>query len=229
MKNYVMIGAGGTGTHLLGPLVAYLGTKKESWALTVIDGDSVEDKNLERQLFHPAMVTMNKAEASLLPYKHLENIVAVRDYLGASNIAEFIPDNSTVLICVDNFPIRAMIESHCNTLPNVVVINGGNERESGSCQIWERGGGKNTTPPLSYNHPEILAPGKTRADMTCEETAQLPGGEQLIVTNMASANYMLLGLMDVERKDIRWTEAQFNLGNLKESYAADYRDLKGWN
>ena len=228
MKRYKMIGSGGTGTHLLAPLLAYLQNKHgENWEMVIIDGDSVEVHNLERQLFHPAMVTMNKAEAAILPYKHLKNLSAMPIFVGAANIADVIQDGDTVLICVDNFPVRSTIESYCNTLPNVVVINGGNEKDTGSCQIWERKGGKNTTPALSYNHPEINKPGLDRSVMTCEEAAKIPGGEQLIVTNMMSANYMLLAIMNVEKGEINWTELQFDL-TVSKSYPIDYRENEGW-
>ncbi len=231
MKSYLMVGAGGTGTHLLAPLISYLTTfhHDEDWRLGIMDGDSVEAHNLERQLFNPAAVTMNKAKAALLPYPHMKNVVAIEDYLGGGNIEDTIHDGDTVLICVDNFPVRSLIESYCNTLRNVTVINGGNERDTGSCQIWVRSDGKNDTPAMSFIHPEIHNPGIDRAELSCAEIATIPGGEQLIVTNMTSAMYMLLALMAVNTHDITWTELEFDLTNPKATVSTDYRVLEGWN
>lgn len=233
MKSYLMVGAGGTGTHLLPPLLAYLTTfhkgedQDQDWRLGIMDGDSVEVHNLERQLFSPAAVTMNKAKASLLPYPHMKNVVPIEDYLGNGNIGDIIHDGDTILICVDNFPVRGLIESYCNTLRNVVVINGGNERDTGSCQIWVRKDGVNVTPNMSFTHMEIHAPGIDRAELSCAEIATIPGGEQLIMANMASAQHMLNALDAVNNDNVTWTELEFAL--IPPSLVAtDYRKLDGW-
>lgn len=230
MNRYLMIGAGGTGSHLLPALIHYLETfhREDEYLLGVMDGDSVEPHNLERQLFHTAAVNLPKADAVLLPYKNLKNVLSIKHYLGSENIAEYIKEETVVLICVDNFPVRALIESHCNTLQNVVVINGGNERHSGTCQIWIRENGHNVTPPLSFEHPEIFAGGANRAEMSCQEIANLPGGEQLIVTNMMSAVYMLNALMAFNEGRVDKTEWEFNFLDPRGNIATDYRVLDGW-
>lgn len=56
MKNLIIVvGAGGTGSHLLTPLVKYMNTydtRNSSSHILVVDGDKVEEKNLERQAFN---------------------------------------------------------------------------------------------------------------------------------------------------------------------------------
>lgn len=231
-QRYALIGAGGTGTHLLDPLVRYLtnkdGTDANVWQLGVIDGDVVEEKNLSRQLFSEMDVAVNKANAATVPYQHLRNVIAIPEYLGVDNIARYLTDGVVVLIAVDNFPVRALIEEHCSTLDNVVVINGGNEHHTGSCQIWIRENGVDVTPRLSFLHPEILQPGENRATMSCAQVAALPGGEQLIATNMASAMWMLSALWNVHNIEvIPWTELQFDIEK-GTADASDLRSLKGW-
>lgn len=229
---YVVVGAGGTGTHLIPPLLTYLsayygGSDKNIWQLGVIDGDSVEKKNFDRQLFEPFTINDNKASASIGPYKHMNNLVAIKEYLGAENISRYITEGSTVLICVDNFPVRALIEDHALSLNDVTIINGGNEWDTGSCQIWVRRNGKNETPPISFLHPEIRQPGENRAEMSCQQIAELPGGGQLISANMASAMHMLNALIAVHADNIQWTELQFNLAK-GETYGVDLRSRLGW-
>jgi hypothetical protein len=118
MNNFVMIGAGGTGTHLLRPLTAYLRAShpEGDWLLHVVDGDTVEAKNLERQLFTPGAVTLNKAAAAVSEMADDGHIRAITDYLSETNMATVIQENDTVLICVDNFTVRKRIEDHCLTL-----------------------------------------------------------------------------------------------------------------
>lgn len=229
LNRYTVVGAGGTGTQLLTSLIPYLRTyhQDNKFTVGVIDGDKVEEKNLSRQLFHPASVQMNKARAAVTAFDGMKNIIAVPEYLGDSNVDRFITEGSVVLICVDNFPVRAKIEQFCHTLENVVVINGGNEEDTGSCQIWVRENGINVTPPLSFLHPEINSEGIDRSELSCQEVAALPGGEQLIIANMASALWMLTALMDYHRSKIPWTELHFDLASgITQGF--DNRERKGW-
>lgn len=232
-QRYALIGAGGTGTHLLDPLVRYLtthhrGTDPSVWQLGIIDGDAVETKNLERQLFDITALDVNKANAAAARYESLAGVVAIPEYLSAANIARYITNGTVVLIAVDNFPVRALIEDHVATLQDALVINGGNERDTGSCQVWLRIGGEDVTPRLSFLHPELRAPGEDRAAMSCTEVAKLPGGDQLIVANMASAMWMLSALMQFQTTgDTRWTEIQFDI-TTGATVGLDQRARKGW-
>jgi len=225
---YLVVGCGGTGSHLVPPLITYLSSHSNDWLLGLMDGDDVEEKNFDRQLFEPSALNENKATALRKAYPHIKNIAAIPNYLSKDNIADTIQENSVVLICVDNFPVRALIEDHCLTLDNVVVINGGNEIDTGSCQIWVRKDGVNVTPKLSFLHPEIRQPGVDRAEMSCQQIAELPGGEQLITTNMSSALWMLIALMSFHNDTISYTELQFNLNAPNKSYAVDQREVPGW-
>lgn len=233
-QRYLMLGAGGTGSALLRPLARYLtashANKGTDWVLGIMDGDDLEDRNLARQIYDPQWVTMNKAtaaEGTLQDAGHGDSVGAITGYLGPDNIEHYVTDGDTVLICVDNFKVRALIEDHGLTLPNLVVINGGNELDTGSCQIWVRRDGQNITPPLTFLHPEIREGTIDRAGMSCDEAAALPGGEQLITANLASALWILTSLMAVEANDIRWTEIQFDLTKGKTS-AMNGIPLNGW-
>lgn len=61
----IVVGAGGTGSHIiqsLARIAAHVGPGA-GLAITVIDGDTVEPKNVGRQLFSRADVGLNKAQA----------------------------------------------------------------------------------------------------------------------------------------------------------------------
>jgi hypothetical protein len=225
--NYIMVGAGGTATHLLPHLHAYLKARHKDapWMLFILDGDVVEDKNLERQLFRPNDVTGNKATAAAARLNDTEHVRAYPEYLSEENLPRFIRDGDTVFICADNHTVRKRIEDHALTLPSVTVINGGNEKWTGSCQLWVRKSGQNITPRLSYHHPEITVKlGEDRAEMTCLQATQLPGGEQTIIANATAAIWMLTALWRYHRGlyiigshnkgadpgPATWTEIQFD-------------------
>lgn len=198
-NSYVMIGAGGTGTHLLAALCTYLEARysksNEDWMLHIMDGDVVEMKNLERQLFTAGHITTNKAVAAASMLNNPDHVYGTPEYLSEDNMERYIRDGDTVFICADNFTVRKRIEDHARKLDNVVVINGGNEQHTGSVQIWVRQNKTNVTPRIGYAHPEIaVRVGDDRAEMTCVQAAALPGGEQILIANMMTATWMLAAL-----------------------------------
>jgi molybdopterin/thiamine biosynthesis adenylyltransferase len=226
--SYVVVGAGGTGSFLIPPLFRYLETYHNGeFRIKVLDGDQVEAKNLDRQIFDFDTILQNKVDAVLKPYAS-KKARGYPVYLSRNNIEEYIKDGDTVLICVDNFVVRAAIEDYVNTLENCIVINGGNEDSTGSCQTWIRKDGINLTPAISFLHPEIRVPDVDRAALSCQQAAALPGGEQLIIANMASALYMLTALMKIHREDVTITELHFDLFKSKV-VGLDRRDIPGWD
>jgi len=243
-QRYAVIGVGGTGTYLIPGLARYLrtfhgGSDSEVWQLGLLDGDEIEEKNMDRQVFAADALLMNKAIAAAREYQHFGScVIPIPEYLGKHNIEQYITDGTIVLIAADNFPVRALLEDHCAKLQNATIINGGNEKDSGSCQIYVRRGGVDLTPPISFLHPEIRQPGPDRSEMSCVQIAELPGGEQLITANMMSATWMLCALMmvnshvaDLNNETLRfWTELQFDLVPQPkyQVYGIDNRKINGW-
>lgn len=232
MTNYILVGVGGTGTALAPALARYLMTRNEKSTLWLIDGDTVEATNLARQTFLPAMIGANKATA-MAQILAGTDILTKDEYLGKKNIKAFIKERDIVLIAADNFPVRALIQKHAETMQNIVIINGGNEETDGSCQIFVRADGKNKTPPITHCHPEITAKGPDRAKMTCAQVADLPGGEQTIVANMMSAVQMLNMLrlyhdwLSGARENLEH-ELFFDL-DTQRMVPQDNRGIEGWN
>lgn len=229
--SYILVGAGGTGSHLYPALITHLeNVHKDPFTLYVVDGDEFEIKNTDRQLFGLDQLNKNKAEAVIERHPSL-NAIPIPHYLDDESIPNLITNGDIVLITVDNFPIRAAIERHALTLDDITIINGGNELTSGSCQIFIRRDGKNITPPISFDHPEILTPGKSRADMSCQEVAELPGGEQTLIANMQSATLILAALHQVIYWDtdqpFPWHQVYFDTHTAKMR-PSDQRGLDGW-
>jgi hypothetical protein len=234
MKNYMMIGAGGTGTHFVGPALAYLETyhrsRDEEWQFAIIDGDNFDSGNLERQLFDPGMVKQNKAEAMAKMYNRYP-VVPVPHFIGRAELEQIFDHEDTVFICADNHSIRALVEERALQLDDCVVINAGNEMHDGNVQLWVRENGENQTPKLTYGHPEIKYNGpEDRAGMSCQQAAQLPGGGQLILANQQAASWMLAALWRYHENVWRtgWTELQFDLlaGTV---HHIDMRERRNWS
>lgn len=232
---YVMIGAGGTGTHFIRPALAYLDAwhsqNSQEWDFTVVDGDTYESGNLSRQMFDTKYVGTNKATAVAEMYKQYP-ISAYPHFVGLDNLQSIIEEDSVVFITADNYSVRSLIEQVGHLRSNIVVINAGNERHDGSVQLWVRENGVNLTPRISYLHPEIKYVGEDdRAAMSCMQMAQLPGGEQLIIANMTAANHMLSALWRYHTgvwRESGWTEIQFDALTGKVD-AIDMRERRNWN
>lgn len=233
MKTYIQIGAGGTGTHLIGPMLAYLETyhanRQEQWQYVIIDGDNFEPKNLSRQLFDPGYVTTNKAEAMAQMYSRYP-VLAVPRFIGAEDLTMMFTESDTVFICADNHSIRALVQARALQLQDCVVINSGNEEHDGNVQLWVREGGENKTPKLTYLHPEITFLAEDdRSAMSCQQAAQLPGGGQLILANQQAASWMLAALWRYHEGLWRegWTELQFDL-RAGTTHALNMRERRNW-
>lgn len=233
MEKYLLIGAGGTGSQLLGQVLAYLNSWHSNngteWEFIVVDGDAYHVDNLSRQLFDPRFVGMNKAEAMAETYSHYP-IKAVPKYVGSDDLNYLITEGTTVFLGVDNFSIRALVEERVLNMDDAVVINGGNERHDGTVQIWVRKGGENKTPRISYGHPEIkYVSDDDRSAMTCAQAMTMPGGEQLIIANMTAAAHMLTALWRLHTGEWEkgWTEVTYDLLS-GEVFHIDMRKRKNW-
>ena len=233
MQTYFLVGAGGTGTHLLPAMLAYLRNHHElagtEYQVVIADGDIFEPKNAVRQIFLDGAVTVNKADAMLMMYPG-HPLVSVSRYIGKADIEQMVMDGDVVIICADNYSVRALIADHVRTLDNAVVINGGNEVSDGITQLWVREGGENLTPPITYGHPEVRYIEETdRSGLDCIALAKLPGGEQTMLANMQCAVLMLQELQRWHSGAFRtgWTETNYdNITGIVERI--DMRERRNW-
>jgi molybdopterin/thiamine biosynthesis adenylyltransferase len=188
--NIVIIGLGGIGSVLSERLSRFLNYNRElKTNILLVDGDSYEPKNQDRQDF---LQFGNKAEikADELAMKFGEiEFDAVGEYINDGNISETIRDGDIIFICVDNHKSRMIINNYCKTLTNVILISGGNELTDGNAQLYVREGGVDKTPDLCTYHPEIANPDdKLPEEMSCEELSQ--SEPQLYFTNLGVATLM---------------------------------------
>lgn len=215
MRSLVMVGAGGTGSHLIHPLIQYLAGQGD-FVIHVYDADHVEPENLSRQLFYPTEVGQHKATA--LSTRFGPEVIAHENYIGPDNIGTAVQNGDTVLICADNMAVRRLINDRAKQLDNVLVINGGNEEHTYSTQVFLRENGHNVTPSLDYYSPEFdIDDGPDRSTLSCAEIAMLPGGEQTVVANNSAAAMMLQALARTdtsaytESEDPQWTKLTGNI------------------
>lgn len=211
-QQYVVIGAGGTASHLIPVLARNVGPQD---VIHVWDGDHVETSNLGRQMFDATDV--GKPKASVWYDRYPDVVSEHVGWVGEGNIAQVVQEDDIVLICADNMTIRRLVDEQAQRLHNITVINGGNEEHSGSVQVHLRYSGHNLTPPITYHSPEMMTIDPDRAVLSCAQLAQLPSGGQTVIANMTVAVLMLHALERAKQgrttydEPKQWTKLTFDI------------------
>lgn len=194
-KNIKVVGLGGIGGWLVDPLCMHLNNSKDNYNVTLIDGDSFEQRNAERQLF-PRLGNKAEIECERLretyPKIHFH---AKTQYLNADNVIRNIREDDIVFLGVDNHATRKIVSDRCEELDNVTLISGGNEYTDGNVIYYGRCEGKDVGKPPTKLFPKIAKPEDVipSADdvrpLGCE--TQIQSAPQLVFTNNLAAAMML--------------------------------------
>lgn len=146
--NVLLIGAGGIGTQIIQPLLSTFGPRI---ALTIMDGDIVEENNLNRQAFAAPWLGVNKAMALCADHQALAKrvkatLTAKPEYLYDNQPIEFTPEPDVVLIAVDNNRCRRYA---WRRFSDKLVITMANETETAMAYVTGRCG----SITIDQNHP----------------------------------------------------------------------------
>ena len=186
-----IVGCGGIGGIIIQAISHLHGASGEDVQIMIVDGDVFESENRERQYFVRPGENKAKHCAELMRQRYpLLKIYAVTEYLDERNAFLVIKNGHIIFSCVDNHYARKLISLQCDDVENVVLINGGNERNNGASQISIRMNGQWLTPALHDIYPEILdATQPVRIQPGC--IAQAVTDSQLYLTNFVIASDML--------------------------------------
>ena len=207
----LIIGLGGIGSILSNTISRFLNTKNYETKILLIDGDTYENKNVERQEFNGFG---NKADVKTRELRSKFNKIIFENhpiYLDENYCNQLLTENSIVFLCVDNHKTRKVVSDFCKNLNNIILISGGNELTDGNVQIYIRKGGKDVTPSLTDYHPEIETPtDKSPDEMSCEELSQ--SAPQLYFTNFMVAGHMCSAFYNIiERSNATISEVYFDI------------------
>lgn len=173
-----IIGAGGVSSWLT-PAICLLSGKEN---IIVIDGDTLEEKNLNRQLFDSSQITMNKAAALAEKY-------------GCASIEAWYSESLTphmpsdwLLVCVDNHAARKAALNACD-MAQCQAVFAANETHSSEAFVYLPQWQGTDLDPRRY-YPEILSdesndPRRSQAGCTGEAQAQ---NRQLVTANLMAAS-----------------------------------------
>lgn len=189
INHIYLIGAGGIGGQLLSTLLLTLAQAKDPPSVTIIDGDTVEERNLDRQLFETKHIGVNKAVALADCNKeNYSGLITVPDYFYDGFE---VKERAVFFCCVDNHPARRAI---LNTIDRTqgFGIFGGNEYTDEEAFVYHYEWQGGPLDPRVY-YPSILTdhtgdPMIAMAGCTGEAQAAAP---QLAIANKGAAFYML--------------------------------------
>lgn len=171
----LVVGAGAIGNALLPRVLRW------PWdGITVLDGDRVEEKNLDRQeLFAPVDIGRSKSEVIAVWSRHAPIAVHVEhrdEFLDANNAEPIIAMHDVVADCTDDAHVKRLLDRTCADL-GVALVSGSVHGAQAQVLVLHAEGdgdriGRDTLFPGAY------ADGQDACDMrhvpmvTLEETAR---------------------------------------------------------
>jgi len=214
--NLKIIGLGGIGSILCDKVARFLNHKNDITSkITLVDGDTYEMKNLERQSFFRLGNKASVQFEDLIERFSKIEFEEIPHYVDAESVASIIKDGDVILLCVDNHKTRKIVSDYTQKLGNVILISGGNDLLDGNVQIHIRKEGKNLTPTLVDYHPEIDNPeDRLPTEMSCEELSQ--SEPQLFFVNLGVATIMCWALYNtIIKGDCNISEVYFDMPSMK--------------
>lgn len=214
-NDLVLVGLGGTGSHLVEPLHRLMSFHpKAPKSLILIDGDHFEEKNAARQLFTISCIGKNKARvaADRLPQTDVQ-VRVEEQYLRRSN-ADLIENwkDPIVILAVDNDATRRLVLDELSYKPTWTVINPGNSLESGQVSVEAHRNGKSLTSSLVDRYQNIRQPSDQIPGGCAKETPSTP---QLITANAFASTLTLCLLQHLFDGTLAVEEVAFDARGLK--------------
>lgn len=156
----VIVGCGGAG----GWVAMLLAKSPDRAPLVLVDGDTIEERNLERQLFGPSDIGRNKALALSIKLKRMGlEVEAFKEYLryGSKAWDRILGEEGQVRIycCPDNHPCRMaclqLADMRREDGRQTVVAISGNEEFTAQADVYLPGW-KGTDEDYRVKYPETV-------------------------------------------------------------------------
>jgi molybdopterin/thiamine biosynthesis adenylyltransferase len=131
----VVIGAGGLGS----PVALYLGSAGLG-RITLVDADTVDVTNLQRQIAHAqdrvGQAKVDSARQAIHALNPAVNVQVVAQRADAALLDALVPSASVVLDCTDNFATRHAINAAC-VRHRVPLVSGAAIRFDGQVAVYD--------------------------------------------------------------------------------------------
>lgn len=142
-----IIGCGGVGSWLVPKLAKVVNPR----SIVLVDGDSLETKNLDRQLFDPAQVGEKKATALAAKY----GTESIPEYFSLGSL-ETLKRRDVIFGCADNHASRRAILATCDLIGCSAII-GANEYTDAEAYFYNPVTDRGTPNDPRVVYPVILS------------------------------------------------------------------------
>jgi hypothetical protein len=187
----VVIGCGGVGSYMLPTLLRTVrdhANPAASPSVILYDGDTLETRNMERQLFGDSDVGKNKAEALLeRNIGYYPNLKSKPEFFTGG---EEFPAGTILISCVDNHPGRKRVLECCDRNGNMAILCGNGYTDAEAMFYRPAWKGLPTDPRVKFPEIETAEGGDPLAPEGCTGAAQA-AAPQLAVANFMAAAYGL--------------------------------------
>jgi len=182
--NNIVIGCGGIGSWFAQSLA-----KMAKEPLILCDMDTLERKNLDRQLYDPGFIGWNKAEALSTILKETDTVADITAQSNKVTVQTTLPENSFLFCCVDNNAGRLASLSQCDHDPTKKLIIMANEKLDAEAYYYDASmKGTEKDPRIMY--PEMVQPDEPNAaaeQHSCQVQQQQTGQTQSVCGNINAA------------------------------------------
>jgi len=130
-KNLIIVGCGGIGSPLSELLI-----RGGFLNLTIIDTDTIDETNLQRQTYTEQDINTKKTKAlkkRLNAIDKKSNIKIINEKLTKTNINQICKNSDLILDCTDNFETRIIINNYCEKNKKNWIYSGAIKTEIISC------------------------------------------------------------------------------------------------
>lgn len=193
-RQIVIVGCGGVGSYLIPALLRTVrnhACPPNSPRVILVDGDTLEPKNMERQLFSEDDVGKNKAWVlANLNVDYYPNITAEKTFFSGDE--SWLETGALIIACVDNHPGRARCLTAADRIGGEAIVCG-NGYTDAEAMFYSSVGMKGTPRDPRVMFPEILtdtADDPLAIGSGCTGVAQQQT-PQLAIANFMAAAYAL--------------------------------------
>jgi len=197
----LVVGCGGTGSALLYFLSRFLFNLDKDVMVTLIDGDTVEEKNVTRQAFAPADIGENKAKVLANRYMNLLGLkmsYVDRNISSPDDIYQYTyPQNLYPIVvgCLDNTLARSYLNEYFNHAYQLTYLDAGNAETHGQVVMGVRHWRNTILQPAGYYFPQLIIPEEPKEQGYVLSCADMGG--QTMSANMLSAHVLFSYLSNI--------------------------------
>lgn len=219
ISNIVIVGCGGVTSWMIAPLLKLLDQCEPNPEVVLLDGDTIEERNLERQWFSEEDIGKNKAEAMVVANTSGNNSAWLMYHRQFYTDGTILPISglSLFLCCADNHAARRAVLSAVDRGQGWAIIAGNEYTEAESYYYESSFKGTPLDPRIYY--PAILTDntGDPTRPAGCTGLAAI-AAPQLVLANFSAANHMLWLFYHhfIERP-------------IDKEYLKEYMPVRSWN